>query len=57
MGSLGEGRAYAAGSEERVEELRKENIDKRPPVCNLHYFCLPVTYAFVSSYPDLCLIS
>jgi len=43
MGSLGEGRAYAAGSKERVEELRKENIDKRPPVCNLVYSCAPVT--------------
>jgi hypothetical protein len=57
MGSLGEGRAYADGSEERVEELRKENIDKRPPVCNLLYSCPPVTYAFISPYPVLCLLS
>jgi hypothetical protein len=57
MGSLGEGRAYATGSEERVEELRMENINKRPPVCNLVYSCPPVTYSLISPYPVLCLLS
>jgi hypothetical protein len=47
MGSVGEGRVYAAGSEERVEELRKENIDKRPQVCNRVYSCPPVMHLFL----------
>jgi hypothetical protein len=47
----------AAGSEERVDELRKENIDKRPSVCNLVYSCPPVTYAFISPNPVLRLLS
>jgi len=58
MGSLGEGRAYAAGSEKRVDELRKENIDKRPPVCSLVYSCPPLGHLFLliqfyAFFPDI----
>jgi len=58
MGSVGEGRVYAAESEERVEEIRKENIDKRPQVCNLVSSCPPVMHLFLliqfyAFFPDI----